>query len=73
MLTYVRPIVNCTACVLSRFNKRKSVSQSSQDKVVVVVVVVVGATMLTLCECVDFLLLLAVDRIKARASATVAP
>jgi len=41
--------------------------------VVVVVVVVVGATMLTLCECADFLLLLAVDRIKARAPATVAP
>jgi len=39
----------------------------------VVVVVVVGATMLTLCECVDFLLLLAVDRIKARTPATVAP
>jgi len=24
---YIRTIVNCTACVLSRFNKRKSVSQ----------------------------------------------
>ena len=24
---HIRPIVNCTACVLSRFNKRKSVSQ----------------------------------------------
>jgi len=28
MLTYLWPIVNCAACVLSRFNKRTSVSQS---------------------------------------------
>jgi len=27
----IGPIVNCTACVLSRFNKRKSVSQYAEQ------------------------------------------